>query len=122
MSLFGIVVVTAIGVVIMLLWNALLPEIFGFKTIGFWQALGLFILTRILFWGFWGGKPHGRQFPDLREGNSIRKRWMEMSEEERKEFIKRRRDLFRGGPFSRRDYFDRETDPTDTNETTRDNK
>ena len=34
---------------IMLLWNALLPEIFGWKVIGFWQAWGLLILCGLLF-------------------------------------------------------------------------
>lgn len=33
---------------LMLLWNWLMPVIFGLPTIGFWQAFGLCILTRIL--------------------------------------------------------------------------
>ncbi len=45
----------AVGsLVTMLLWNALLPAIFGLKAISFLQALGLLILTRILFGGFRG--------------------------------------------------------------------
>lgn len=34
---------------LMLLWNWLLPVIFGFKVITFWQAFGLVFLTNILF-------------------------------------------------------------------------
>jgi hypothetical protein len=33
----------------MLLWNALLPNIFGLPVISFWQALGLCLLARFLF-------------------------------------------------------------------------
>ncbi len=38
-----------VGWVIMLLWNWLMPDIFGLKTISLWQALGLFILAKLLF-------------------------------------------------------------------------
>jgi len=34
---------------VMLLWNALLPGLFGFPVIGFWQALGLCVMCNILF-------------------------------------------------------------------------
>ena len=43
-----------LGFVVMSLWNALLPELFGWHTITFWQALGLLVLSRILFGGFKG--------------------------------------------------------------------
>ena len=39
----------------MLLWNALLPCIFGIASINFWQALGLLALSRILFGGMGAG-------------------------------------------------------------------
>lgn len=32
----------------MLLWNWLMPVIFGLPVLSLWQALGLFVLTRIL--------------------------------------------------------------------------
>jgi hypothetical protein len=35
----------------MRLWNALLPELFGWRQVTFWQALGLLVLCRILFGG-----------------------------------------------------------------------
>jgi hypothetical protein len=34
-------------VIIMLLWNALLPGIFGLATIGYFKALGLYFLARL---------------------------------------------------------------------------
>lgn len=43
---------------VMLLWNALIPAIVGWAPIGFWQALGLMLLCRLLFGGF-GRHMHG---------------------------------------------------------------
>jgi hypothetical protein len=44
------------GEVVQQLWNWLLPRLFGWREITFWQALGMLALCRILFGG-WGG--HG---------------------------------------------------------------
>jgi succinate dehydrogenase hydrophobic anchor subunit len=33
----------------MWLWNALLPDLFHFQEIGFWQAFGLNLLSSLLF-------------------------------------------------------------------------
>jgi hypothetical protein len=33
---------------IMLLWNAILPALFGFSTITFWQTLGLYLILWLL--------------------------------------------------------------------------
>ena len=38
-----------LGLVVMALWNALMPDIFGLPPIGYWQAVGLFILAHLLF-------------------------------------------------------------------------
>ena len=50
--------VTALGVVVMLLWNWLLPPLAGWHTISFLQAMALLALCRILFGGHRG--PGGR--------------------------------------------------------------
>ncbi|MGD0201366.1 MAG: hypothetical protein ABSD27_11510 [Bryobacteraceae bacterium] len=42
------------GEVVLQLWNWLLPPIFGWRQITFWQALGILALCRILFGGFGG--------------------------------------------------------------------
>jgi len=43
---------------VMLLWNWLMPALFtGARTIGYWQALGLIVLSRVLF-GHGGGGRH----------------------------------------------------------------
>ncbi len=39
------------GEIVRLLWNWLLPPLFGWRQITFWQALGLLLLCRILFGG-----------------------------------------------------------------------
>lgn len=60
MAIAGIAAVTGI---VMLLWNCLLPDLIpGVSPLGYWQALGLLILCRILFGGLRGGfHPHWRQ-------------------------------------------------------------
>jgi hypothetical protein len=43
------------GFVVQQLWNWLLPDLFGLRRVGFWEALGLLALSRILFGGFGAG-------------------------------------------------------------------
>jgi hypothetical protein len=38
-----------VAVPIMLLWNWLLPELFGVPEINFWQALGIYLLAGFIF-------------------------------------------------------------------------
>jgi hypothetical protein len=48
------------GFIVEWLWNWLLPDIFGLRTISFWEALGLLALCRILFGSFGRGAGHHR--------------------------------------------------------------
>jgi len=50
--------VALVGFVVMGLWNALMPVIFHLGVITFWQAVGLFVLCKVLF-GFGGGHRGG---------------------------------------------------------------
>lgn len=43
------------GWVVMALWNAILPAVLSVKSITFLQALGILLLSKILFGGFKGG-------------------------------------------------------------------
>lgn len=52
--------VAALAAVVMALWNWLLPSLFGFKEIGYLQAMGVLLLSKILFGGFRGHGGHGR--------------------------------------------------------------
>jgi hypothetical protein len=55
--------VVAGGGIVMLLWNWLLPPLFGWPQITLWQGFGLLILCRILFGGFGGGGGGGHSKP-----------------------------------------------------------
>ena len=91
-----LVMIAAFGAAVMLLWNALLPDLFGFQALNYWQATGILLLVRILA----GGLGHGfawnggrRDNPLYRgEANKLREKWMNMSEEERKEFVEKEKD------------------------------
>lgn len=43
------------GYVVMWLWNWLMPMVFGLPTLTFWQAVGLFLLSKALLGGIGGG-------------------------------------------------------------------
>src|ERR1700747_1415624 len=47
------------GEIVTQLWNWLLPPLFGWRLITFWQALGILVLCRILFGGL-GSHRSGR--------------------------------------------------------------
>lgn len=56
--LFAVAGVFAIGALVMVLWNAIIPAVFHAGTITLLQAVGMIVLTRLLF-GFrrgWGGR------------------------------------------------------------------
>ena len=76
----GVLAVSVIGYVVMTLWNALVPNIFGLRSITFWQAVGLLILSKLLFGGF-RPRPSG---PHWRK--RMRERWEHMTPEERERF------------------------------------
>ncbi|HXO21507.1 MAG TPA: hypothetical protein VOA87_16455 [Thermoanaerobaculia bacterium] len=69
------------GEVVLHLWNWLLPPLFGWREITFWQALGLLALCRILFGGF--GR-HGFYRTNVRR--RIAERMERMTPEERERF------------------------------------
>ena len=85
----GVVLFAVLGLLVMSLWNALLPAIVGVKTIGFWQALGLLVLCRILFGGL-GFRPG--MFGGMRR--RMKERWMQMTPEQREAFMQHRREGF----------------------------
>jgi len=68
--------------IVMELWNNVLANVVHVSIINFWQALGLLVLSKILFGGFRGGGPWGRH----RWNKDMRNRWMNMTPEEREKF------------------------------------
>ena len=55
------------GEIVMYLWNWLLPPLFGWRQISFWQALGILALCRILFGGHVYRSSSRRRTPEERE-------------------------------------------------------
>ena len=56
------------GEIVRQLWNWLLPPLFGWRQLTFWQALGMLALCRILFGGFGlHGSSRSNRTPEERE-------------------------------------------------------
>ena len=96
-SLLALLAIPALaGLGIMALWNGIVTTICGFSAITFFQGVGLFLLGQLLscgfiiplFFGF--GSLHA-----LRHNHGDwHDHWHKMSDEERREFIQRRREMF----------------------------
>jgi hypothetical protein len=93
--MMGLAAIVGFSAVTMLLWNWLIPGVFGLAAINFWQALGVLALTRILFGGF----GHREMMRGMRNGNPIHDKWVKMTDEQRREFINRRREHMHRGHF-----------------------
>jgi hypothetical protein len=98
MLVMVVVLSVLVGFVVEHLWNWLMPGIFGLRTITYWQALGLLLLSKILMGGFYprGGRGGGRGREWKRR---MEERFAEMSPEEREKF----RSGMRGCGWGRRE-------------------
>ncbi len=83
--------VSLAGFAVMTLWNALLPDIIHVSAITFWQAVGIFVLCKLLF-GFgrgggrgFGGGPHWMR-------HKMEERFKNMTPEEREKFKQKMRE------------------------------
>ncbi len=77
----AVVAVGGLGWLVMTLWNMVLVPAAHFGVINFWQGLGLFLLSRILFGGFRGGHWKGGH-----RGHQMKEKWAGMSDDERQKF------------------------------------
>jgi hypothetical protein len=94
LAILGMALVIFIGGEIVLhLWNWLLPSLFGWRQITFWQAVGLLTLCRILFGGV-----SGRGFHRSNYRRRMAERCEHMTPEERERFRQRMRERFGFGP------------------------
>ncbi len=93
-ALFATLACLVLGFVVRELWNVLMPPIFGWHVITFWQALGLLVLSKILFGGF---HRHGGGARD-RWKHRMKERWEHMTPEQREHF--RKGALCHRGPFA----------------------
>jgi hypothetical protein len=79
LAIFAVVtvVLALLGLVVMLLWNAVVPALFRGPVLQYWQAVALLLLSRLLFGGLRGrGGWHGH-------GRLWRERWEQLTPEER---------------------------------------
>jgi len=81
MLAFATAFLAAFGYVVMTLWNAVLPAVAGVHAITFLQAVGLLVLSRILFGGL-----RGRRHGGWHWRGRMHARWQQMTPEEREQF------------------------------------
>lgn len=72
---------------LMHLWNWLVPDVFGWSVITYWQATGLLVLSKILFGGFGGGGKHKCHCQEKKNTqgwkNRFKNKWMKMTEDDK---------------------------------------
>jgi len=94
LAILGMLLFVVIGGELVLhLWNWLLPPLFGWRQLTFWQALGILALCRILFGGL---GMHGRGRSNFRR--RMEERCDHMTPEERERFRQRMRERLGFGP------------------------
>ncbi|MDL2322966.1 hypothetical protein LJC52_03170 [Bacteroidales bacterium OttesenSCG-928-A17] len=100
-SLVFLCVFALTALVVMLLWNALLPVIIGVSTISYLQSAGILILSRLLFGGIghWGrhGMGHFAKHHHAKRDEffAMHHKVRDMSPDERAEFIRKRMNDFK---------------------------
>jgi hypothetical protein len=92
MVVFAILFLTVFSYGVMRLWNWLMPALFGWHLVSYWQAIGILVLSKILFGGF-----HGRHRGQMHWRHRVREWEQRMSPEERDRFRQNMRG--RCGPF-----------------------
>ena len=91
---FLVIIPVIAGFGITALWNCIIPTVCGFAAISFWQGIGLFLLGQLLSGGFvlgiilMGGILH---LVSHHSHGELAAHWHNMSDEQRREFIERRR-------------------------------
>lgn len=83
--MMALLFLSALGFVVMYLWNNILVDATGVNPLNYWEAVGLFVLSRILFGGFKFGGGHKRHSKRAHWHN----KWKNMTEEERAAFKER---------------------------------
>src|SRR6185295_4383014 len=73
------------GSIVMLLWNNALVPGLHISTVTFWQALGILVLSKILFGSFSGGR--SRRYTTWKE--RMTRKWNNMTPEEQAKFTQK---------------------------------
>ena len=101
----AVLVAAIFGFAVMYLWNWLMPGLFGLKTIGYWQALGIVLLGKLIFGNFGHHHgPHGRgkfgrkmkhfhaMYPEIAENyREYREFWEKEGSKSFEEFIEKKK-------------------------------
>jgi len=84
-GILGVAAIAGFGFVVMWLWNWLVPELFNGPVIGYWQTVGLLILSKILFSGIGHGHSHDHRDKSRREywKNKFHKKMNGIAEDEK---------------------------------------
>ena len=82
---FLIVGTLVLGLVVMLLWNALIPQLFAGPTLTFWQSVGLLALSHILLRG-WGRRRYANGWRHDRWRHRFEEKLAAMTPEEKEKF------------------------------------
>ncbi|MGO9228699.1 MAG: hypothetical protein ACLQKA_05745 [Bryobacteraceae bacterium] len=94
LAILGVLLFIALGgEIVRQLWNWLLPPLFGWHQLTFWEALGMLALCRILFGGLGS---HGGSGPKF--GRRKAERWEAMTPEERERLRQNMRERCGFGP------------------------
>jgi hypothetical protein len=95
--LFVFALMVPLCFIIMYLWNTILVAVLHVSVIDFWQALGIFAMSRILFGGFpdrLGRAGYRRRWHEM---DDMKSKWFNLSPEERKHFKEDWKNRFGGG-------------------------
>ncbi len=105
----GIVAAAAVSLIaavfVMLLWNWVMPEMFGLGVIGYWKAFGLTLLAKLLIGGFakhfppppgrwpkhWRERRYGRFCADRRFDDAYEDWWESEGSAGFEEFLKKQK-------------------------------
>lgn len=79
--------IAGFSAIVMLLWNAILPSVLHVTVIDFWQAMGILVLSKILFGGFRGGGGGFRgSMHNKAKWKAMQEKMAAMTPEEREQF------------------------------------
>lgn len=66
-GVLGIAAAFGFALLVMWLWNALIPQLFNGPVLTYWQTMGLLVLSKILFSGIGGGGHKGDKSSHVRK-------------------------------------------------------
>jgi hypothetical protein len=72
--------------VVMLLWNWIIPSISTFAALTYWKAMGLLVLSKILFGGFHFNRHKQKMHQHFEQHAPFKDKFLEMTDEEKNEF------------------------------------